>query len=81
MAGYDCVGMAKRVLERHGLDYVVEIGKHVKIKIAFGAVKQTLVCGASTSDKCAIRNFYSTIRKVLIGMGVEFVDSKDLLFN
>lgn len=73
--------MVERVLRRHGLEYVVEVNKHAKIKVRHGERKETIVCGMSTSDKCAIRNLYSTVRRLLIGMGVEWTESKDLLFN
>jgi hypothetical protein len=82
MAGVDLVGMARRVLDHHELDYEIKRGKHVKIVVTHGERRQTLVCGSSTSDKRALMNFFSTIRAVLIGLGVIFKpDSKALVFN
>jgi hypothetical protein len=81
MAGMDTVDMAKRVLERHGLAFEVKRGKHVKIVVEHEGKKQTFVTGGSISDKRAVKNFYHTLKRLLIGMGVEFQDSKALLFN
>jgi hypothetical protein len=81
VAGVDTVAMALRVLDHHGLDYEVRRNKHVKITVAYGDRRQTLVCGGSTSDKRALLNFYATIRKLLIGIGVPFEDCKALIHN
>jgi hypothetical protein len=82
MAGVDLVGMAQRVLEHHDLTYEVKRGKHVKIVVRHQDRKHTLVCGGSTSDKRALMNFFSTIRAVLIRLGVDFkLDSKALIYN
>lgn len=81
MAGVDTVAMALRVLDHHGLDYEVKRNKHVKIVVTFEDRRQTLVCGGSTSDKRALLNFYATIRKLLMALGVPFEDCKALIHN
>jgi hypothetical protein len=82
MAAVDVVGMAQRVLDHHDLDYEIKRGKHVKIIVRHGDKKQILVCGASSSDKRCVMNFYSTLRRVLISLGVAFLpDSKALIYN
>lgn len=81
MAGMDTVDMAERVLKHHGLDYEVKRNKHVKITVHFGKIKQTFVTGGTVSDKRAIQNFYHTLKRLLLKMGVDFQDCKTLLFN
>lgn len=82
MAGVDTVEMARRVIEHHDLDYEIKRGKHVKIIVFHGEAKHTLVCGSTPSDKRAMMNFFSTVRRVLISLGVAFrADSKALIFN
>jgi hypothetical protein len=82
MAGMDTVDMAKRVLDYHGLDYTVKVGKHVKIVVDFEGKKQTFVTGGSISDKRAIQNFYHTLKRLLTSLGVCFLpDSKKLIYN
>lgn len=82
MSGMDTVEMAKRVLHHHDLHYEIKRGKHVKIVVDFEGKKQTFVTGASTSDKRAIMNFYSTLKRLLLSLGVAFRDdSKSLIYN
>lgn len=81
MAGIDTVAMAERVLKHHGLEYEVKRNKHVKITVTHGEEKQTFVTGGSVSDKRAIQNFYHTLKRLLLKMGVDFQDCKALLFN
>ena len=81
MAGMDTVDMAKRVLDAHGLAFEVKRGKHVKIVVSHGDQKQTFVTGGSISDKRAVKNFYHTLKRILVGMGVDFQDCKGLLYN
>ena len=81
MAGVDTVTMARRVLDHHGLDYEVKYNKHVKIIVSHAGARQTFVTGGSISDKRAIQNFYHTLKRLLLQMGVDFQDCKSLLFN
>lgn len=81
MAGMDTVDMAERVLKHHGLKYEIKRNKHVKIIVQHGKVRQTFVTGGSISDKRAIQNFYHTLKRLLLKMGVDFQDCKALLFN
>lgn len=82
MAGRDTVGMAMRVLDHHGLNYEVKHGKHVKIVVDYEGRRQILVCGGTTSDIRALMNFYHSVKRLLIKLGVEFqADSKALIYN
>jgi hypothetical protein len=81
MAGRDTVGMARRVLDHHGLNYEVKRGKHVKIVVDYEGRKQTFVTGGTISDGRAIMNFYHTIKKLLTGLGVPFEECKGLCYN
>lgn len=81
MAGLDSVTMAKRVLDHHKLEYEVKRGKHIKIVVQHGTQRQTLVTGASLSDRRAVQNFYHLIRRLLTQMGVPFQECKGLMHN
>lgn len=82
MAGRDTVDMACRVLDHHGLSYTVKQGKHVKIVVDFEGRRQTFVTGGSISDKRAILNFYHTLKRLLLSLGVAFrADSRALIHN
>lgn len=81
MAGLDTVAMALRVLKHHDLDYEIRQGKHIKIIVSYLGRKQTLVTGKSVSDNRAVMNFYHTLRRLLIGMGVSFEDCKAIAYN
>jgi hypothetical protein len=82
MASKDTVGMAKRVLDHHALDYEVKLGKHVKIVVNYGDKTETFVTGSTVSDGRALQNFYHCLKRLLTQMGVPFKkDSKALLYN
>ena len=82
MAGRDTVEMAKRILKHHDVAFDVERNKHCKIRVQHDGKTRTLVTGGSISDHRAVLNFYATIKRILIELGVQFrPDSKQLLFN
>lgn len=78
----DCVEMAIRVIEHHGLTYECKRGKHAKIIVEYGGQSRVLCCGVTPSDKRGVRNFFAIVRRVLKELGVEFkADSKELIHN
>lgn len=81
MAGRDCIDMTKRILDHHGLSYEVKKGKHLKVVVSYAEQKQTIVMAASVSDRRATLNLYSTIRRLLTSMGVDFLDCRGLVYN
>lgn len=78
----DCVDMAIRVIEHHGLEYEYKRGKHAKITVWHDGQKRILCTGSTPSDKRGVLNFFAIVRRALKELGVEFKsDSKELIHN